>query len=42
MLTLLDEIERLQRELRTVRTQYSFCKAALDCQLRKSAEKKTA
>lgn len=39
---LLDEIERLQRELRTVRTQYSFCKLALDCQLRKTTAKKSA
>jgi hypothetical protein len=39
---LLDEIERLQRELRTVRTQYSFCKLALECQLQKPPTNKTA
>ena len=42
MQVLLDHIEQLQRELRTVRTQYSFCKFALDSQRRKNAELQSA
>ena len=42
MQVLLDKIVQLQRELRMLRTQYSFCKLALDCQLQKQPTNKTA